>query len=226
MKIVFLLAILAGFGGTLAGAHFVPWLKHARLPSHTSVVANGGRSEKFMIRLPADRIAATDGQVGGMRSSGIKAPMALPAKFVAEPLLVEHFKVRDAEGNVVGVAARHWSGSGAGPTTTWSVLIPSRGAFVLNAAGEARGALESALRSGGYSAGKAWSGQVVVPMIPQGEPGVVAAGTGEFEGLAGSYTEAWMVAAVDEQGQLSGTIEINTVTSNEFAGDTEASETL
>ena len=60
MKIVFLLAILGGFGGTLAGAHFVPWLKHARLPSHTSVVANGGRSEQFVIRLPADRLAATD----------------------------------------------------------------------------------------------------------------------------------------------------------------------
>ena len=226
MKIVFLLAILGGFGGTLAGAHFVPWLKHARLPSHTSVVANGGRSEQFVIRLPADRLAATDGQVGGMRSSGNKAPMALPAQFIAEPLLVEHFKVRDAEGNVVGVAARHWNGGGAGPTTTWSVLIPSRGAFVLNAAGEARGTLESALRSGGYSAGKAWSGEIVVPMIPQGAPGVVAAGTGEFEGLDGSYTEAWTVAAVDEEGQLSGTVEISTVTSNKFDSGTEVSETL
>ena len=43
MKTVFWLALVAGFGGTLAGAHFVPWLAHARLPSHTSVVANGGR---------------------------------------------------------------------------------------------------------------------------------------------------------------------------------------
>lgn len=224
MKIVFLLAILGGFGGTLAGAHFVPWLKHARLPSHTAVVANGGRSEQFVIRLPADRIAATDGEIGGVRSKGISAPMALPAQFGTEPLLVEHFKVRDTAGSVVGVAARHWSGSGASPTTTWSVLIPSRGALVLSAPGEARGAIETALRSGGYTAGKAWSGQVVVPMTPQREPGVVATGTGEFEGLAGSYTEAWTLAAVDENGQFSGTVEINTVTSNAVASDTEASE--
>jgi hypothetical protein len=226
MKLVFLLAILGGFGGTLAGAHYAPWLKHARLPSHTTVVANGGRSEQFLIRLPADRIAATDGEAGGLRSAGIAGAMVLPARFVAEPLLVEHFKVRDAAGSVVGVAARHWNASGTGPTTTWSILVPSRGAFVLSAPGEARGAIETALRSGGYSAGKAWAGQVVVPMIPQGEQGVVATGTGEFESLAGSYTEAWTVAAIDEDGQLSGTVEISTVTSNSVASNPEPSETL
>lgn len=189
MKTVFLVAIVCGFGGTLAGAHFVPWLKHARLPSHTAVVANGGRSEQFLIRLPADRIAATDGEAGGLRGKSAAGVMLLPAQFVAEPLLVEHFKVRDAAGSVVGVAARHWNVAGTEPTTTWSVLIPSRGAFVLSAAGEVRGALETALRSGGYDAGKAWDGQLTVPMIPATEAGAVVVGTGEFEGLSGSYTE-------------------------------------
>lgn len=212
MKLVFLLAILGGFGGTLAGAHFVPWLKHARLPSHTSVVANGGRAEQFLIRLPADRLAATDGEVGGLRRAGTAGAMALPAQFVAEPLVVEHFKVRDAAGSVVGVAARHWSTAGTGPTTTWSVLIPSRGALVLSAPGEKAGALEAALRSGGYTAGKAWDGHVAVPMT-SADTGLVASGSGEFEGLAGTYTEAWTVAAVDEDGRLSGTIELSTVTS-------------
>lgn len=213
MKTVFWVAIVCGFGGTLAGAHFVPWLKHARLPSHTSVVANGGRSEQFLIRLPADRIAATNGEAGGLRGKGVAGAMLLPAQFVAEPLLVEHFKVRDAAGSVVGVAARHWQVAGAGATTTWSVLVPSRGAFVLNAAGEVPAALETALRSGGYNAGKVWDGQMTVPMIPAAEVGAVVAGTGEFEGLSGSYTEAWTVAAVDEDGRLSGTIELSTITS-------------
>jgi len=212
MKIVFLLALMAGFGGTLAGAHFAPWLKHARLPSHTTVVANGGRAEQFLIRLPADRIAATDGEAGGLRAHGTGGAMLLPAQFVAEPLLVEHFKVRDSLGSVIGVAARHWHGSGAGATTTWSVLIPSRGALVMSAPGESRGALEAALRSGGYSAGKAWDGEVAVPMVGEGE-GTVAAGSGEFQGLAGTYTETWTVAAVDESGKVSGTIELGTVTS-------------
>jgi hypothetical protein len=213
MKTVFGVAIVCGFGGTLAGAHFVPWLTHARLPSHTSVVANGGRAEQFLIRLPTDRIAATDGEAGGLRGSGVAGAMALPAQFVAEPLLVEHFKVRDAAGSVVGVGARHWNATGIDPTTTWSVLVPSRGAFVLSAPGEVRGAVDAALRSSGYHAGNAWDGQVSVPMIPRSDVGVVAAGTGEFEGLSGTYTETWTVAAVDEDGRLSGTIELSTLTS-------------
>jgi hypothetical protein len=209
MKTVFLLALSLGFGGTLAGAHFAPWLQHARLPSHTSVVANGGRAEQFLIRLPADRIAATDGEAGGVRGAG--GAMLLPAQFLAEPLLVEHFKVRDSAGSVIGVAARHWNGGGAGPTTTWAVLIPSRGALVLSAPGEARGALESALRGGGYSAGREWAGQVAVPMLE--DDGAVVAGSGEFEGLAGSYSETWTIAAVDDAGRVSGTIELGTITS-------------
>jgi hypothetical protein len=226
MKTLFLLASVCGFGGTLAGAHYLPWLEHARLPSHTSVVANGGRAEQFLIRLPADRIAATDGEAGGLRGSGVDGAMALPAQFVTEPLLVEHFKVRDAAGSVVGVAARHWYGSGAAATTTWSILIPSRGALVLNAFGEPRGALESALRASGYSAGSAWDGRVSVPMIAQGQLGAVTAGTGEFEGLSGSYTEDWTVAAVDEGGRLSGTVELNTVTSLPASLPTDAPASL
>jgi hypothetical protein len=211
MKIVFLSALSIGFIGTLAGAHFAPGLKHARLPSQTAVVANGGRAEEFLIRLPIDRIAATDGEAGGLRSKGGDAAMLLPAQFVAEPLLVEHFKVRDSAGNVIGVAARHWNGS-RDSTATWSVLIPSRGALVMSGKGENRGALDSALRSRGYSAGKEWSGDARVSMTQDGG-GVVAAGTGEFEGLIGTYTETWRVAGVDEDGKVSGTIELATITS-------------
>lgn len=212
MKIVFLLALLIGFAGTLAGAHFAPGLKHSRLPSQTSVVANGGRAEQFLIRLPADRIAATDGEAGGLRSKGAGGVMLMPAQFVAEPVLVEHFKVRDSAGAVIGIAARHWNGSGEAATTTWSVLIPSRGALVMSARGEDRGALDSALRARGYSAGKDWVGDVRLPMT-RDTTGVVAAGTGEFESLIGTYTETWNVAAVDEDGKISGTIALSTVTS-------------
>jgi len=130
---------------------------------------------------------------------------------VGEPLLVEHFKVRDSAGSVIGVAARHWSGSGES-TSTWSVLIPSRGALVMSGRGEERGALEAALRSRGYNAGKEWSGDAKVSMT-RDTGGVVAAGTGEFQGMIGTYTETWTVAAVDEDGKVSGTIELATVTS-------------
>jgi hypothetical protein len=211
MKIVFLLTLALGFIGTLAGAHYAPGLKHARLPSQTAVVANGGRAEQFVIRLPLDRIAATDGEVGGLRSKVGDGAMLLPSQFVGEPLLVEHFKVRDSAGNVIGVAARHWSGSGES-TSTWQVLIPSRGALVLGGRGEERGTLEAALRSRGYNAGKEWSGDAKV-LMTRDNGGVVAAGTGEFQGMIGTYTETWTVAAVDEDGKVSGTIELATVTS-------------
>jgi hypothetical protein len=211
MKIVFLFALLLGFGGTLAAAHLAPGLKHARLPSQTSVVANGGRAEEFLIHLPADRIAATDGEAGGVRAKGTAGVMLLPAQFLAEPLLVEHFKVRDSGGAVIGVAARHWSGT-AEATTTWSILIPSRGALVLSAPGEDRAQLDSVLRSRGYTAGQDWAGTVTLAMTGDGH-GVVSAGTGEFENLLGTYAETWSVAAVDADGKVSGTIALSTVTS-------------
>jgi hypothetical protein len=210
MKTVFLLALLIGFAGTLAGAHFAPGLKHARLPSNTTVVSNGGRAEKFMIRLPADRIAATDGEAGGLRAKGADGVMMMPAQFVAEPLLIEHFKVRDSGGAVIGVAARHWNGTGAEATTTWSVLIPSRGALVLSSRGETR-ALDSALRRAAIARARL-AGSITLPMTGDGD-GVVAAGTGEFENLLGTYRETWSVAAVDQDGKVSGTIELSTVTS-------------
>jgi hypothetical protein len=211
MKTLFGFAVIVGFGGTLAAAHFVPWLAHARLPSHTTVVANGGRSEQFLIRLPADRIAATDAAAGGLRSAAGNGAMVLPAKFVAEPLLVEHFKIRDASGSVVGVAARHWAASASGATTTWSLLIPSRGAMALSAPGEARGALEAALKAGGQSQNGPWNGSVTVAMTSN-EPGSVTAGAGEFAGLSGSYTETWTVTGVDEAGEVDATVELSTIT--------------
>jgi hypothetical protein len=213
MKAVLLVAILVGFCGTLAGAHFVPWLAHERLPSHTSVVANGGRSEQFLIRLPADRLAATDAVAGGLRATADAGVMAVPVKLAGEALLVEHFKVRDAAGSVVGIAARHWSASAAGSNTTWSVLIPSRGALVLNAPGEARGAVDSALAASGYDAGEPWTGQLTVAMTSPAAPGAIAAGTGEFARLDGSFTETWTVAGVDDAGRLLGTIALDTITS-------------
>ena len=209
MRALFLLSLLMGFGGTLAAAHWVPWVSHERLPSQTSVVANGGRAEQFVIRLPADRIAATDGKARGIRSAAPSGPMLLPAKFVAEPLLVEHFKVRDSTGQVVGIAARHWANGDHGMTSTWSLLVPSRGSLLLRAPGEKSAALDAALQRAGYTPGSAWEGTLEVPLA---NGGMVAGGTGDFGSLTGSYTETWKVTGVDATGAMRGTIELYTVT--------------
>jgi hypothetical protein len=213
MRTAFFLAILLGFGGVLAAAHFVPWIAHDRLPSRTTVVANGGRAEQFVIRLPADRIAATGSTDSGMRASPLPGSKSLPAELAAEPLLVEHFTVRDSSGNVIGVAARHWSGDGSAAGTAWSVLIPSRGGLLLTAPGEARAALDAALLKAGYRAGSAWNGTVAVELTPGGENGgTLTTGSAEFDSLEGGYSEVWTVTGVSELGELRGTIELNTVT--------------
>jgi hypothetical protein len=221
MKIVLAIAVLLGFGATLAGGHFVPGIEHARLPSLTAVVANGGRSEQFLIRLPADRLAATDGEAGGLRAQRGARAMLLPAKLMAEPVLVEHFKIRNSGGGVVGVAARHWYGNASGATTTWALLIPSRGAAVFSAPGESRGILEASLRSRGYAAGRAWDGAVELLVTRPDAPGALTAGTQEFADLSGAYLETWTVAGVDENGELRGTIVLDTVTWSPQASETE-----
>ncbi len=215
MKTAFWLGLLAGFCGVLAAAHYYPWVVHTRLPSQTSVVANGGRAERFLIRLPADRIDALGGTTVGLRGVSSADQAALPSALAQQPLLVEHFKVRDAAGNVIGLAARHWSSTPAGPTTAWSVLIPSRGALLLTAPGEGRGALDAALRNAGFMPGTAWSGDLRVDLGAGSntkEPGLFAAGSNEFAGLQGHYTETWTVTGVSTDGELRGTIELDTVT--------------
>jgi hypothetical protein len=213
MKTTFSIAVLCGFAGVLAAAHYVPWVDHVRLPSQTKVVANGGRAEQFVIRLPADRIAAGGSKAAGLRANLPMGAMPLPPEIVARPMLVEHFKVRDSAGNVIGIAARHWSADARGVGTAWSLLIPSRGALLLTAPGEASEALDAALRKAGYNAGAAWNGELKLELAEdRDDGGVVAGGSEEFAGLDGRYSEVWTVTGISETGELRGTIELNTVT--------------
>jgi hypothetical protein len=213
MKATFSIAAVCGFVGVLAAAHYVPWVAHARLPSQTKVVANGGRAEQFVIRLPADRIAGGGSTTAGLRAGLEPGVMHLPPEVTTKPMLMEHFKIRDSAGNVIGIAARHWSADSQGVGTAWSVLIPSRGALLLTAPGETGAALDSALKKAGYNAGAAWSGELRLELAAEGEDsGVVAGGTEEFAGLGGRYNEVWTVTGIGENGELRGTIELNTVT--------------
>lgn len=213
MKTAFWLGLLVGFCGVVAAAHFFPWVVHTRLPSQTSVVANGGRAEQFLIRLPADRIDAMSGANMGLRSGFGATTIGLPGALTDRPLLVEHFKVRDATGNVIGLAARHWSSTPSGPATAWSVLIPSRGALLLTAPGEGRAALDAALRKVGFVPGTTWTGDLRIDLGGgEKDAGRVAAGSDEFSDLQGHYSETWTVTGVSGEGELRGTIELDTVT--------------
>lgn len=210
MRALFVFGFVLGLAGVLAAAHVVPGIDPVRLPSHTSVVANGGRAETFVIRLPADRIAAGGADSAGLRAA--QAAAALPAALTAAPLLVEHFKVRDADGDVIGTAARHWTADGQAAGTAWLVALPGRGAMLLRSAGESAGAVDRALASAGHRAGSSWSGEARAVVAGEAAPGAVLGGTDEFAALDGRYTETWTVTGVGADGELKGTVELRTVT--------------
>jgi hypothetical protein len=193
-----------GFAGTLAAAHFFPWVSHTRLSSQTSVIANGGRAEQFVIRLPGDRIATValdgpDSRAAGFAALDNRAPD------------LEHFKVRDRAGNVIGIAARHWAETESGATTTWALVFPARGAIVMAHAGEARDAVEAALQSRGHVAGAQWEGELNIALVGDAAETQSVVGLREFTGLDVRYTEEWNVTGVDEHGEIRGTIELDTV---------------
>src|SRR5690606_28833336 len=201
MRTTFVVGVLLGLAGVLAAARFVPWIAPDRVPSYTTVVSNGGRAETFVIRLPADRLAVAGGEEAGVRAFGAAA---------AElgSVLVEQFKVRDREGQVIGIAARHRDPAGA----AWLLVVPGRGTMLLAGDAESARALDDALSSAGRRAGEAWSGEVRVVFPRPPSNGRILGGTHEFAGLEGTYTETWTITGVGEGGELRGTIELATVT--------------
>ena len=191
-------------------AGFFPWVDHPRLPSRTSVVPNGGRTEAFLIRLPADQIALYGDQ--RVASASATAPQEDGPKGM--DLLAEHFKVRDAGGDVVGVAGRHVVNTPQGPVTTWVVALPSRGSIWLEGSADPDRVRRS-LASSGYVPGSDYRGEIRWSLQDVEDPsrsGAVLSGSGEFRGLAGHYLEEWQISGVDGDGTLQGTIRLETVT--------------
>src|SRR5690606_7744145 len=150
VRTAFIVGVLLGLTGIMAAAKYVPWVSPPRLASLTSVVANGGRAEEFVIRLPADRISAHGGEALGLRGGAFPAKAARPQPRADAPLLVEQCKVRDSEGSVIGGAARHWSRLGGSASAAWLLVVPSRGALLLTAEGEPPAAIDAAIAATGY----------------------------------------------------------------------------
>jgi hypothetical protein len=211
MKVFFILGILAGFASALAGAHVFPWLHAPRVPAATSVVANGGRAERFVIRLPADRLVADGSEGLGLRAAAFPAGVAVPSLTdPAKAVLVEQFKIRDVSGAVIGIAARHWTSTPSGPVAAWLLLLPGRGALMATAPGEPSAAVDSALAAAGRRQGRAWTGAVEV-VAAGGDGAKILAGSEEFDGLTGQYTETWAITGVGADAELQGTITLDTV---------------
>ncbi len=210
-RFVLILGLLFGLLGGLAAATMVEWVDHPRLRAHVSVQPNGGALEQFVIRLPRDRIF----------DSG--APGGLPARFPADVELpsnlpagvhIEQFKLRDREGEVIGVAARHTQTLAATTTAAWVLYLPGRGSLMLHHVEPSSGIADE-LNRRGLSAGTAWNGEVRLQRTagPAVEGrGQVSGGSFEFARHTGSYAETWRLTGIDTEGQLRGTIELDTLT--------------
>ena len=209
MKGAFIVGLIVGFGGLLGAAAY-PWVDHPRVSSRTGVVANGGRTESFVIRLPADRIL-----VRGDLAAGIRYPEQAqtgPA-FESPSLLAEHFKLRDSAGEVVGIASRHVVQIQSGAETAWCLVFPGRGAVWLVGTADPT-APQRALEQAGYQAGETFSGdlRLVIAQADADRSGAVVAGRQEFKNLSGDYLESWQISGVSTSGDLLGTIRLDTVT--------------
>lgn len=212
LKITFISGIFFGLAAVVSGAGLYPWVDHERLESQTQVVPNGGRSEAFLIRLPVDRIASLGTERFGLGAAAFPAALALPDSLGTEPMQIDHFKVRDTGGNVIGVASRHTVDLAGSAAVTWSLTFPSRGALWL--VGRFNSAALAAAATGvGYQPGEAWAGELdLLVGDPQSPAGEIRGGTSEFSALAGSFTERWHITGIGVAGELRGTIELDTRT--------------
>ncbi len=210
MKPAFLAGILLGLLATLSVARFYPWVDHPRSASMTTVLHSGGRVEDFVIRFPVDRIATTGTADMGLRAKGFPAGIELPTQMAAEPVLIENFKLRNINGEVIGIAARHSSVTDQIASAAWALTIPSRGTLHLLGA-DYPGILDRELAAAGRIDGQAWSGDLELTLGGQGaDSGEVAGGSHEFAGLIGTYTEGWSISGVSQAGELRGTINLHT----------------
>lgn len=192
MKRLFQLGIILGLAGTLLAAWLLPWVEYTRYRSETQVVANLGRLEQFVVRLPSDRIGDPVTTVSGDTA-----------------VTLEHFRLRDAAGNVIGLAARHRLGNGSGDELAWFISVPSRGTMTFAATNVAgAGGVDSVLAARG-----AVPGQNLEPQLSFDAPWSATSvnTTGEFVEIDFELLESWMVTGVLESGEVRGTLLLNTI---------------
>lgn len=219
---VFILSFLAGLALVVAAAGLYPLPGHERFRSNIEVLTNGGRQESFVIRWPQDRIAMPAPLPGA-------APVVTGGGVVLDPgqqpVAVELFRLRDTDGNVIGIASRATARLlgqrvAAASTTNWMLLIPSRGSLLLTQENSAD--LRPVPTPDGYELPaehrEFWAPgtryRITAGPAPDGR-GRLVRGTEEFAGLNGSYAEIWELDEVAADGRTSGRITLTTVTARE-----------
>lgn len=205
MKRLVQLGFLTGLVAVIAAGYLLPWVAYERYPSRTNMIINGGRAEQFVVRLPVDRIYAA-GRVDGQNAaaSPVSDPwpdvLGLPHIAAAR---IEHYKLRDVDGNVIGLAARHATQGSDGAELAWVLTIPSRGSVVFAGVEPALDTVEAVLAAQRWRVGEELDSSVSIPRVARLES---VDTDGEFSGLELELVETWEVTGVDTDGELRGTI--------------------
>lgn len=176
-------------------ARFFPFPEPPRVYSEASALANGGREEAFLIRLPEDRL-------GPPRAATTRDfPQQSFSAVGKDKILAELFRIRDAKGRVIGIASRM---NGIVPdqnkdpeaATDWMLVLPGRGALAMSrAAVEVGGQREFQVDRMGFSFANS---------------GPLIAGSGDFADLSGFYEETTDVEKIDSRGQVHGLVRLTT----------------
>jgi hypothetical protein len=223
MSRLFLSTFIAGLLLTGLAARFWPLPEHARYRSLTTVLPDGGRQEEFIIRWPDDRITRGSEAVADLPAEAATGAAVLEDS-TGQRVSAETFRLRDAEDNVIGVAARLAGTGGAIADTdrsvsNWLVVIPGRGAVFLSqpdmfdTTARQRDTLNGAITLSTLQDPVFWKArkeQRVTAATPR-YAGRILRGTGEFAGLAGSFRETWHYDGLGTAGQPQGRIVLSTL---------------
>lgn len=179
----------------IALAAVFPLPQNQRYASSTNVIPDGGRGETFVVQWPQDRIQPLATDATGLVAAGGAVLMPAAGTVAAS---AELFRLRDAAGNIVGIASRSVAPRGNASGSDWILLVPSRGTLFMTQA-DSR---DMRARAAGPLAEDPafWSGvtRVRVSAGPTAEgAGQILGGTDEFEGLRGSYDETWELEKID-----------------------------
>ncbi len=215
---VALASLLAGAAGTLVVSFANPFAPRVRTTAQTDSDADGTIRETFTFHAPDDGIAATH---DGHPSKPVKA---FPAGIglLNDPNLRAGFvllaKARNRDGEVVGFASEMEEVAPQSNImqgrmqmlSTWTLELPGRGTIFMyeteDASEFAKKVVVPALALG-KTWDQPWTFTTTTGPRPDGR-GTIVGGTGEFEGITGSFVEVTHLKRFTPDGQLALTMEL------------------
>jgi hypothetical protein len=218
LTLVALASLLIGASGALALSVANPFGARPRTAALTETSADGSTRETFYFHAPEDGIAATH---DGQQSKPVK-PFPQGVGLLDDPNLRQGFvllaKARNRDGEVVGFASEMEEVAPESNIlqgrmqmlSTWTLELPGRGTLFMyeteDASEFARKVVMPALLLG-KTWDEPWTFTTTSGPRPDGR-GTIIGGTGEFEGVTGSFVEVTHLKRFTPKGELALTMEL------------------